>query len=113
MGWFYRDARLVALTAALASDSLHRLHARFVASRLAIVDGIEQISAWDAQRTLALLIDAATAARRLTIGRFVIVADGSGVGDAVTVGGGRTGGSGGTTGVQPTAGLGGYATIAY
>lgn len=50
------------ITAALASDSLHRLHARFVGARLAIVDGVEQISAWDAQRTLALLIDAATAA---------------------------------------------------
>jgi chromosomal replication initiation ATPase DnaA len=50
------------ITSALAADWLPRLHARFVGSRLVILDGVEQISAWDAQRTLALLIDAATAA---------------------------------------------------
>lgn len=50
------------ITAALAADTLPRLHSRFTAPRLAILDGIEQISAWDAQRCLSLLIDAAVAA---------------------------------------------------
>jgi len=50
------------LTAALSSDTLHRLHARFEAAGLVVVDGIEQIPAWDAQRWLALLFDVATAA---------------------------------------------------
>ena len=50
------------LTAALSSDTLHRLHARFDGAGLLIIDGVEQISAWDAQRCLALLLDVATAA---------------------------------------------------
>jgi chromosomal replication initiation ATPase DnaA len=50
------------LTAALAADTLPRLHSRFTGPRLAILDGIDQISAWDAQRCLSLLIDAAVAA---------------------------------------------------
>ena len=50
------------LTAALSSDTLHRLHARFDGAGLLIIDGIEQISAWDAQRCLALLLDVAAAA---------------------------------------------------
>ena len=50
------------LTAALSQDTIDRLHERFVAARLVIIDGVEQITAWDAQRTLAHLFDAATAA---------------------------------------------------
>ena len=50
------------ITAALAADTLPRLHARFTGARLAILDGIESITAWDAQRCLSLLIDAAAAA---------------------------------------------------
>jgi chromosomal replication initiation ATPase DnaA len=50
------------LTAALSSDTLHRLHARFDGAGLVIIDGVEQISAWDTQRCLALLLDVATAA---------------------------------------------------
>jgi chromosomal replication initiation ATPase DnaA len=50
------------ITAALAADTLPRLHSRFTGPRLAILDGVEQIAAWDAQRCLSLLIDAAVAA---------------------------------------------------
>lgn len=50
------------LTSALAQTTIDRLHDRFVSSRLIIIDGVEQIAAWDAQRVLAHLFDAATAA---------------------------------------------------
>ncbi len=50
------------LTSALSNTTIDRLHERFVSSRLIIIDGVEQITAWDAQRVLAHLFDAATAA---------------------------------------------------
>ena len=50
------------LTSALSQTTIDRLHERFVSSQLIIIDGVEQISAWDAQRVLAHLFDAATAA---------------------------------------------------
>jgi len=58
------DGRSLArdLTAALSSDTLHRLHARFENAGLVVIDGVEQITAWDAQRWLALLFDVAAAA---------------------------------------------------
>lgn len=58
------DGRSLArdLTAALSQNTIDRLHDRFVSSRLIVIDAIEQITAWDAQRTLAHLFDAATAA---------------------------------------------------
>jgi len=49
------------LTAALSQNTIDRLHDRFVTSRLIIIDAVEQITAWDAQRALAHLFDAATA----------------------------------------------------
>ena len=49
------------LTGALSQNTIDRLHDRFVRSRLIIIDAVEQITAWDAQRTLAHLFDAATA----------------------------------------------------
>lgn len=50
------------LAAALSHNTIDRIHERFVSSRLIIVDGVEQITAWDVQRTLAHLFDAAIAA---------------------------------------------------
>ena len=50
------------LTAALSHNTIDRLHTRFVSSRLIVIDSVEQITAWDAQRTLAHLFDAAIAA---------------------------------------------------
>ena len=49
------------LTVALSQNTIDRLHDRFVTSRLIIIDAVEQITAWDAQRALAHLFDAATA----------------------------------------------------
>ena len=49
------------LTTALSQNAIDRLHIRFVASRLIVIDGVEQITAWDAQRALAHLFDAASA----------------------------------------------------
>jgi chromosomal replication initiation ATPase DnaA len=49
------------LTGALSQNTIDRLHDRFVRSRLIIIDAVEQITAWDAQRALAHLFDAATA----------------------------------------------------
>jgi chromosomal replication initiation ATPase DnaA len=48
------------LTTALSQNAIDRLHMRFVASRLIVIDGVEQITAWDAQRALAHLFDAAS-----------------------------------------------------
>ncbi len=50
------------LTAALSQNTIDRLHTRFVSSRLIIIDAVEQITAWDAQRALAHLFDASIAA---------------------------------------------------
>jgi chromosomal replication initiation ATPase DnaA len=50
------------LAAALSHNTIDRMHERFVSSRLIIVDGVEQIAAWDVQRALAHLFDAAMAA---------------------------------------------------
>ena len=50
------------LVSALSHNTIDRLHERFVSSRLIIIDAVEQITAWDAQRALAHLFDAATAA---------------------------------------------------
>lgn len=50
------------LTAALSRDTIDRMHDRFVSSQLIVIDSVEQITAWDAQRALAHLFDAATAA---------------------------------------------------
>ena len=50
------------LTVALSQNTIDRLHDRFVSSRLIIIDAVEQITAWDAQRALAHLFDAAIAA---------------------------------------------------
>jgi chromosomal replication initiator protein len=50
------------LTAALSQNAIDRLHTRFVSSRLIIIDSVEQITAWDAQRALSHLFDAASAA---------------------------------------------------
>jgi chromosomal replication initiation ATPase DnaA len=50
------------LTTALSQNAIDRLHMRFVASRLIMIDGVEQITAWDAQRALAHLFDAASVA---------------------------------------------------
>lgn len=55
------------LAAALSHDTIDRLHGRFVAARLVIVDGIEQITAWDAQRFLGHLFDAALAADAMIV----------------------------------------------
>lgn len=49
------------LASALSNTTIDRLHERFVSSRLIIIDGVEQIAAWDVQRVLAHLFDAATA----------------------------------------------------
>ena len=61
------DGRTLAreLTMALSQNTIDRLHERFVSSRLIIIDAVEQITAWDAQRALAHLLDAATAAGTL------------------------------------------------
>jgi chromosomal replication initiation ATPase DnaA len=48
-----------ALAAALSHDTIDRFHGRFISARLVIVDGIEQITAWDTQRFLGHLLDAA------------------------------------------------------
>ena len=50
------------LTAALSQDTIDRMHDRFVSSQLIVIDGVDQIAAWDAQRALAHLFDTATAA---------------------------------------------------
>jgi len=50
------------LTAALSQDTIDRLHNRFVSTRLIVIDSVEQITAWDAQRALSHLFDAASAA---------------------------------------------------
>lgn len=50
------------LAAALSHNTIDRMHERFVSARLIVVDGVEQITAWDVQRTLAHLFDAGTAA---------------------------------------------------
>jgi chromosomal replication initiation ATPase DnaA len=50
------------LTAALSQNTIDRMHERFVSSQLIVIDSVEQITAWDAQRALAHLFDAATAA---------------------------------------------------
>jgi chromosomal replication initiation ATPase DnaA len=47
------------LASALSHDTIDRLHGRFVAARMVIIDGIEQITAWDSQRFLGHLLDAA------------------------------------------------------
>jgi len=49
------------LASALSHTTIDRLHERFVSSRLIIIDGVEQIAAWDVQRVLAHLFDAAAA----------------------------------------------------
>ena len=49
------------LTVALSQNTIDRLHNKFVTSRLIIIDAVEQITAWDAQRALSHLFDAATA----------------------------------------------------
>lgn len=57
------DGRSLArdLTAALSQNTIDRLHERFVASRLIVIDAVEQITGWDTQRALSHLFDAATA----------------------------------------------------
>ena len=50
------------IATALSQNTIDRLHMRFVSSRLIMIDGVEQITAWDAQRALAHLFDAASAA---------------------------------------------------
>lgn len=49
------------LAAALSHNTIDRLHQRFVAARLIIIDNVEQVTAWDAQRSLAHLFDTAAA----------------------------------------------------
>ena len=58
------DGRTLAqeLVAALGSGSIDRLHERFVNSRLVVIDGVEQLTAWDTQRMLAHLLDSGSAA---------------------------------------------------
>lgn len=48
------------LAAALSHDTIDRIHGRFVSARLVIIDGVELIAAWDAQRFLGHLCDAAS-----------------------------------------------------
>lgn len=57
------DGRSLArdLTAALSHNSIDRLHERFVACRLIVIDAVDQIAAWDVQRALSHLFDAAAA----------------------------------------------------
>lgn len=50
------------LAGALSNNTIDSMHEKFVSLRLVIVDGVEQITAWDVQRTLAHLLDAATIA---------------------------------------------------
>jgi len=50
------------LATALSQDTIDRMHDRFVSARLIVIDSVEQITAWDAQRALAHLFDTATAA---------------------------------------------------
>jgi len=63
------DGRSLAreLTAALSQNTIDRLHERFVSARLIVIDAVEQITAWDAQRALAHLFDAATDARTVFV----------------------------------------------
>ncbi|MFM8704120.1 MAG: helix-turn-helix domain-containing protein [Planctomycetia bacterium] len=49
------------LAAALSQNTIDRLHRRFTAAGLIIIDDVEQITAWDAQRVLAHLFDSAVA----------------------------------------------------
>lgn len=49
------------IAAAVSHDTLHKLRERFAAPRLVIIDGIEQVTAWDVQRMLAHLLDLAVA----------------------------------------------------
>lgn len=58
------DGRTLAreLVAALGSGSIDRLHERFVNTRLVVIDGVEHLTAWDAQRMLAHLLDSGSAA---------------------------------------------------
>lgn len=49
------------ITAALSRTTVDRLHAKFVSTRLIVIDGVEQVAAWDAQRVLSHLFDTATA----------------------------------------------------
>jgi chromosomal replication initiation ATPase DnaA len=55
------------LAAALSQNTIDRLHRRFTAAGLIIIDDAEQITAWDAQRVLAHLFDSATASGTLFI----------------------------------------------
>lgn len=50
------------LVAALGSGSIDRVHERFVSTGLIVIDGMEQMTAWDAQRMLAHLLDSGRAA---------------------------------------------------
>lgn len=49
------------IAAAMSHDTLHRLRERFAAPRLVIIDGVEQVTAWDVQRILSQLLDLAVA----------------------------------------------------
>jgi chromosomal replication initiation ATPase DnaA len=51
------------LVSALSHNTIDRLHERFVSSRLIIIDAVEQITAWDAQRALAHLVASRPRAR--------------------------------------------------
>lgn len=55
------------ITLALTHDTLHKLRSRFATQRLVIIDGVEQITAWDVQRVCAQLIDLASAAAATVI----------------------------------------------
>jgi chromosomal replication initiation ATPase DnaA len=48
------------LAASLSHDTIDRLHKRFVSAAWIVIDGVEQITAWDTQRVLAHLFDLAT-----------------------------------------------------
>ena len=50
------------IAAALSHDTIDRLHDRFVSAHLIIIDGVDQVTAWDSQRALTHLFDAASAA---------------------------------------------------
>lgn len=50
------------IVSAISRNTIDRLHERFLSTRLIIIDGVEQLAAWDAQRALAHLFDVATAA---------------------------------------------------
>lgn len=49
------------LATALSQNTIDRLHRRFTAAGLIIIDDVEQITAWDGQRVLAHLFDSAVA----------------------------------------------------